>query len=188
MADVGRPEYESYLRPRIQHLVNDLGVDGFKEDWVQAPVVGDLPLTGAVSGIEFVRRIQYILYSESHKWKPDAMIETQTTNALFRESSDVLRLNDIWYSSRSVPEMMRLRARIANISGWPVVDNASSTTLKDWWEYMQAQPTIGIPALYFITKTEATQESPSAEDWTYLAALWTQYIHSIDVAFQKASR
>lgn len=190
MADVGKPEYEAYLRPRIQHLVNDLGVDGFKEDWVQAPAVGGLPLTGAMSGIEFVRRFQYILYSEAHKWKSDAMIETQTTNTLFRESSDVLRLNDIWYSSRDVPEMMRLRARIANLSGWPVVDtdNASSTTLKNWWEYMQAQPTIGIPALYFVTKTEATQESPSAEDWAYLAALWTQYIRSLDAAFPKASR
>lgn len=190
MADVGKPEYEAYLRPRIQHLVNDLGVDGFKEDWVQAPAVPDLPLSAGVSGIEFVRRFQYILYSEAHKWKPDAMIETQTTNALFRESSDVLRLNDIWYSSRNVPEMMRLRARIANLSGWPVVDtdNASSTTLKDWWDYMQAQPTIGIPALYFVTRTEATQESPSAEDWTYLAALWTQYIHSLDSTFPKDPR
>jgi hypothetical protein len=118
------------------------------------------------------------------------MIETQTTNALFRESSDVLRLNDIWYSSRNVPEMMRLRARIANVSGWPVVDtdNASSTTLKDWWEYMQAQPTIGIPALYFATKTEATQESPSEADWKYLAAIWTEYIRSVDAEFPEASR
>ena len=190
MADVGNPEYETYLRPRIQHLVNDLGVDGFKEDWVQAPAVPGLGLTGAISGIEFVRRFQYILYSETHKWKPDALIETQTPNTLFRESSDVLRLNDIWYSSRNVPEMMRLRARIANVSGWPVVDtdNASSTTLKDWWDYMQAQPTIGIPALYFVTKTEATQESPSAEDWRYLASRWTEYIRSVDAAFPQAPR
>ncbi len=130
IADVGNPEYEAYLRPRIQHLVNDLGVDGFKEDWVKAPAAPGLALTGATTGIEFVRRFQSILYTETHKWKPDALVETQTPNALFRESSDVFRLNDIWYSSRNVPEMMRLRARIANISGWPVVDtdNASSTT------------------------------------------------------------
>ena len=109
------------------------------------------------------------------------MVETQTTNALFRESSDVLRLNDIWYASRNVPEMMRLRGRIANISGWPVVDtdNASSTTLKNWWEYMLAQPTIGVPALYFVTRTEATQETPSPEDWKYLASIWKQYIERL---------
>ena len=181
IADVGKPEYEAWLRPRIRHLVQDLGVDGFKEDWVRSPAAPGLPLTGSATGIEFVRRFQSILYSETHKWKPDAMVETQTTNALFRESSDVIRLNDIWYASRDVPERMRLRARIANITGWPLVDtdNASSTNLKEWWNYMQAQPSIGIPALYFVSRTETTQESPSPADWNYLAALWRQYIAAV---------
>jgi len=181
LADVGKPEYEAWLRPRIRHLVQDLGVDGFKEDWVNAPAVPRLPLTGPATGIEFVRRFQSLLYSETHKWKPDAMVETQTTNALFRESSDVIRLNDIWYASRNVPEMMRLRARIAVITGWPLVDtdNASSTNLTEWWSYMQAQPSIGIPALYFVTRTEATQESRSDADWRYLASLWRQYIAAL---------
>jgi len=178
IADAGSPAYEAYLRPRIRHLVQDIGIDGFKEDWVGAPAAPGLPLTGPATGIEFVRRFQWILYSEAHKWKPDAMIETQTVNALFRESSDLIRLNDIWYATRNVPDVLRLRARIAHIAGWPLVDtdNASSTTLKDWWAYMQAQPTIGIPALYFVTRTESTQESPSDDQWTALAALWRSYI------------
>jgi hypothetical protein len=180
-ADVGSAAYESYLRPRIRHLVQDIGIDGFKEDWVGAPAIPGLPLTGAATGIEFVRRFQWILYSETHKWKPDAMVETQTVNALFRESSDLIRLNDIWYATRNVPDVLRLRARIANITGWPLVDtdNASSTTLKDWWSYMQAQPTIGVPALYFVTRTESTQESPSAEQWDALAGLWQSYIDNL---------
>lgn len=183
-ADVGKPEYEDWLRPRIRHLVEDLGVDGFKEDWVNAPAMPGLPLTGPATGIEFVRRFQSILYSETHRWKPDALVETQTTNALFLDSSDVIRLNDIWYATRNVTEMMRLRARIAEITGWSLVDtdNASSTTLKEWWSYMQAQPSIGIPALYFVTRTETTQESPSPADWTCLAALWRQYIDSLKAA------
>jgi len=41
---------------------------------------------------------------------------------------------------------------------------------------MQAQPSIGIPALYLVTRTETTQESPSPGDWTYLAAIWRRYI------------
>jgi hypothetical protein len=180
-ADVGKPEYEAYLRPRIRHLVQDIGVDGFKEDWVDAPAFPGLSLTGNLAGIEFVRRFQWILYDETHKAKPDAMVETQTVNALFRESSDVTRLNDIWYATRDVVDMMRLRARIAHISGWPVLDtdNASSTTLKEWWSYMQAQPSIGIPALYFITKTESTQEAPSDAQWSALAGLWKSYIASL---------
>jgi len=182
IADVGNPAYEAWLRPRIRHLVQDLGVDGFKEDWVNAPAAPDLPLTGSATGIEFVRRFQSILYSEAHKRKPDAMVETQTANALFSESSDVIRLNDIWYASRNVPEMMRLRARIAIISGWPLVDtdNASSTNLKEWWSYMQAQPSIGIPAQYFVTRTETTQESPSDAQWSYLSSIWRKYIAALN--------
>jgi hypothetical protein len=177
-ADVGKPEYETYLRARIRHLVGDLGVDGFKEDWVDAPSIPGLALSGSLAGIEFVRRFQWILYDETHKAKPDALVETQTVNALFRESSDVTRLNDIWYAARNVPEMMRLRARIAQISGWPVLDtdNASSTNLKEWWDYMQAQPSIGIPALYFVTRTESTLESPSDAQWSALAGMWRTYI------------
>ena len=180
-ADVGKPEYETYLRGKIHHLVQEVGVDGFKEDWVDAPSVAGLPLSGAVAGIEFVGRFQWILYDETHKAKPDAMVETQTVNALFRESSDLTRLNDIWYASRNVPDMMRLRARLAHISGWPVLDtdNASSTNLKEWWNYMQAQPSIGVPALYFVSGTESTQEAPSDAQWAGLAGIWRNYIECL---------
>ncbi len=184
-ADVGKPEYEAYMRPRIRHLVADIGIDGFKEDWVGAPAAPNLPLTGPATGIEFVRRFQWILWSEAHKAKPDAMVETQTPNALFRESSDVTRLNDIWYATRDVADVLRIRADIAHASGWPLVDtdNASSTTLRDWWSYMQAQPSIGIPALYFVTKTESTQESPTDEQWRELARIWNNYIQSVKREF-----
>jgi len=181
VANVGALEYEAYLRPRIRHLVDEIGIDGFKEDWVDAPAVPGLSLAGSAFGIEFVRRFQWILWSEAHKWKPDAMLETQTPNALFRESSDLIRLNDIWYATRDVPDILRTRAAIAHASGWSLVDtdNASSTTLRDWWSYMQAQPSIGVPALYFVTKTESTQESPSDAQWAELARIWKDYVQSL---------
>jgi len=190
IADVGKPEYEAYLRPRLRHLVEDIGIDGFKEDWVGAPAAPGLPLTGPATGIEFVRRFQWILWSEAHKWKPDAMVETQTPNALFRESSDLIRLNDIWYATRDVPEVLRMRARIASISGWSLVDtdNASSTTLKDWWSYMLAQPSIGVPALDFVTKTESTQETPSDGQWSALALLWREYIDNFKKDHEEPGR
>ena len=184
-ADVGAPASDAYLRSRIRHLVEEIGVDGFKEDWVDAPAVPGLPLTGSLVGIEFARRFQWILWSEAHKAKPDAMVETQTPNALLRESSDLIRLNDIWYATRNVPDVLRMRAGIAHASGWGLVDtdNASSTTLRDWWGYMQAQPSIGVPALYFVSRTESTQETPSDAQWTELARLWKDYIASVKRTF-----
>jgi hypothetical protein len=176
--DLGNPAYEAFLRARIRYLMETVGVDGFKEDWVWAPDKAGLPVPPELAGIEAVRRFQQILYTEAHRWKADAMLETQTANAAFRDSSDVLRLNDIWYATRDVVGTMRERARIAHISGWELVDtdNASSTTLETWWEYMEAQPSIGIPALYFLRRTESTLEEPPEWNWVALAGIWQRYI------------
>ncbi|MDR3741693.1 MAG: hypothetical protein P4L40_21955 [Terracidiphilus sp.] len=183
-ADVGNPAYETFLRGRIRTLVETDGVDGFKEDWVSAPTVAGLKLRPEVAGIEFVRRFQEILYTEAHKWRPDALVETQTTNAAMRDSSDVLRLNDVWYATRDVVGMMRERARIAHIAGWAVVDtdNASSTTLATWWQYMEAQPSIGVPALYFLHKTESTLEEPKEWQWLALKGMWEDYVAALRAA------
>ena len=134
-----------------------------------------------IIGIEFERRFQFILHDEAHRVKPDALVETQTPHPLFRESSDVLRLNDIWYGSRRVTEMMKRRARIAHIAGWPLVDcdDASSTDLEEWWNYMQAQPQIGIPSLYVVTRMKTTLEDVAEEDWRFLASLWKEYIRNL---------
>jgi len=179
--DLGNPAYETFLRARIRYLVETVGADGFKEDWVWAPNLAGLPVPAEIAGIEAVRHFQQILYTEAHRWKPDAMVETQTANAAFRDSSDVLRLNDIWFATRDVVGTMRERARIARISGWELVDtdNASSTTLETWWDYMEAQPSIGIPALYFLHRTESTLEEPPESDWVALAGIWRRYIASL---------
>jgi len=181
-ADVTNARYQEMLRGRIEFLVRDLGVDGFKEDWVRGVTVKpDAQLTEPVIGLEFERRFQSILYDEAHRWKPDAMIETQTPNPLFRESSDVLRLNDIWYGARDVTATMRRRARIAHIAGWPLVDcdDASSTDLEEWWNYMQAQPSIGIPSLYVVSRMQTTFETIPERYWAYLATLWRNYLQGL---------
>jgi hypothetical protein len=179
--DLRNQAYETFLRKQIRYLVETVGVDGFKEDWVWAPDQPGLAVPPELAGIEAVRRFQEILYTETHRWKPDALVETQTPNLAFRNSSDVLRLNDLWYATRDVVATMRMRASIAHISGWELVDtdNASSTTLETWWQYTQAQPSIGIPALYFLHHTESTLEEPPDSTWPALAALWRHYIATL---------
>ena len=179
--DLANPEYEIYLRAQIRTLVEGIGIDGFKEDWVWAPNRPGLPVPPQLAGLEAVRHFQEILYSETHRWHPDALVETQTPNAAFRNSSDVLRLNDVWFATRNIVQTMRERADIAHMSGWDLVDtdNAGSTTLDTWRDYMKVQPAIGIPALYFVHRTESTGEQPDAADWVAMAKLWNRYIKTL---------
>jgi hypothetical protein len=106
-ADVTNSRYQQTLRSKIEFLVRVLGVVGFKEDWVSGVTAKPgAQLSEPIIGIEFERRFQSILYDEAHRWKADAMVETQTPNPVFRESSDVLRLNDIWYGARVISTTM----------------------------------------------------------------------------------
>ena len=108
VADVSNPTYEAFLRKQIHHLVVDIGVDGFKEDWIGSQIdFSKVTQSAPLYGIEFVRRFQFILFDEAHRAKPDALIDTQTPNPLFRESSDMLRLNDLYTGTRNVPAVMR---------------------------------------------------------------------------------
>lgn len=178
-ANVADPEYERLIREQITHLVGDTGADGFKEDWIGGcGREAGIPGYGELHGIEMVRRFQYILWDAAHKVKPDALIETQTPHPLFRESSDVLRLNDLWFSTRHVPETMRTRARISRIAGWQVLDcdNGSCTTVREWFRYMQQQPKLAVPALYCVSRTESFLEEIPPEMWAYIAELWKKYI------------
>ena len=133
---------------------------------------------GVLHGIELVRRFQYVVHDALHAVKPDALLETQTPNPLFRESSDMLRLNDIWFATRDLPEMMRERARIARIAGWELLDcdNASPTVIDEWIRYTQLQPYLGVPSLYFLTETESSHERMTRAQSDYLRSIWREYI------------
>lgn len=178
-ANVADPAYETMIREQITHIVKDVGADGFKEDWIGfSGAEPDIPGYGELHGMEMVRRFQFILWDASHKAKPDALVETQTPHPLFRESSDVLRLNDLWFSTRHVCETMQNRARISRICGWNVLDcdNASCTTLSEWFRYMQYQVRLATPALYCASATESFYEEIPEAMWAYLSALWKKYI------------
>jgi len=179
-ADATNPEYEKFLREQIKKLIVDYGADGFKEDWIGgiSPKKG-LRIHEPIIGIEFLRKFQFILHDEAHKWKADALIETQTPFPLFRESSDMIRLNDLWYGTRDVVGVMRTRAKLAKLAGWELVDcdNGSNSYLDMWFEYMLAQPEIGVPALYCVTSTEVTFEDIPTYMLDHIANVWHKYIN-----------
>jgi hypothetical protein len=132
-----------------------------------------------VIGIEFLRKFQFILHDEAHKWKKDALVETQTPFPLFRESSDMLRLNDLWYGTRDVVNVMRLRAKLASIAGWNLFDcdDWSGAYVEQWWQYILEQPTIGVPSLYTISGMQTFETIPPYM-LTFLADFWKDYINT----------
>ncbi|HZG69267.1 MAG TPA: hypothetical protein VEZ12_21210, partial [Herpetosiphonaceae bacterium] len=78
----------------------------------------------------------------------------------------------------SIGAAMIPRARIAatacpeapiDTDNWPVRDRAS------WREYVRLQPELGVPALYFVSRIDRTQEPLEAEDYELLRETWARY-------------
>ena len=180
-ADITNPAYEELLREGIRSLVRDYGVDGFKEDWIRGFVTKPgIPMHEPLHGIEMLRKYQLIVHDEAHRHREDALIETQTPHPVLRESSDMFRLNDVWFGCRDVRAVMSTRARIGRIAGWMRIDcdGACSAPLSEWWDYMQAQPGIGVPSLYLVSAMEATLEKVPDSVWGPLKNLWETYLEN----------
>ena len=178
MALPGLEAYDAMVRDEIVALIRQTDIDGFKEDWIGRTGHPGLKHYGALHGIEMLRRFQFVVHDALHSVKPDGLLETQTPNPLLRESSDMLRLNDIWFATRELPEMMRDRARIARMAGWQLLDcdNAGATIIPEWIQYQQLQPKLGVPSLYFLTETESSHEPMTRAQCDYMSALWREYI------------
>ena len=180
-ANLANGAYATLLRENFTYLIRDLDADGFKEDLINCGMTErNLPGYGKYHGLEMLAAFQRLLYTSAHEAKADALVETQTPNPMMRSTSDMLRLNDLWYGAHNVPEIMRIRARIAKIAGWRLIDcdDGGASGLKEWLDYARIQPELGVPSLYFAEETEATHERPTSAHWAYLADLWANYRRS----------
>lgn len=176
-ADVSNPRYTEFLRERIAHLVRDVGVDGFKLDTVRGVTrEPGLATHAPLHGIEWLHRYQKMLYDETHRWRPDALIEAHCTCQLFRDCADILRNNDLTGGSRNTAAVMEERSRLVRIAGWSLRDcDGAGTLLHEWWNCMQAQPRFGIPTLYHLSGVERMGDIP---DWMWmrLREVWNEYL------------
>lgn len=158
------PAYEKRLRRCIRTLIAELGADGFKIDFT-----ADLPC-GCVSqkdagiwGVELLRRLIWVIYSEAKKAREDALIIAHTVNPYFADVVDMVRLNDIAIlpGEESYAESMVHRQKVAKAtsSTWLVdTDNWPSPTLASWLEYARLQPKLGVPSLYYVTHIDESGE------------------------------
>lgn len=179
--DPTNPLYEQRLRAAVHRVLSADGydADGFKIDFTaRIPSGYGLKLHDeSVWGLELMRKYLSILHSEAKATKPDALIMSHTPHPYLADVVDMVRLNDI-NIGRDVNRAMRHRARIAVIAcpeaiidtdNWPITDKAA------WRAYLEIQPELGIPSLYYATHIDSTQEPLDADDYALIRAVWAKY-------------
>ncbi|MEW8979308.1 MAG: hypothetical protein AB2385_12955 [Symbiobacterium sp.] len=175
-ADPSNPAYEETLRRAVRLMLSSQGydADGFKVDFsARTPSGPGLRRHGREWGVELLYRLLWILHDEAKRVKPDALVMTHTPNPYFARVTDMIRLNDINTGSPVVAQM-RHRARVARAAlphhlidtdNWPMPSRAA------WREYLQVQPELGVPSLYFATALD-TMEALEEEDYAALRQLF----------------
>jgi hypothetical protein len=89
----------------------------------------------------------------------------------------MLRLGDIYaHTDESVVAEMRFRADMARIAdprwlidtdGWPL------PSLAAFREYVDVQPALGVPSLYYATHLDTTGEALTMADYMRIRKAWT---------------
>lgn len=188
-ADPTHPGYEQRLRAAVHRMVATDGydADGFKIDFTaRIPSGPGMRLHGDCWGLELMKRLLGIIYEEAKQAKPDALIITHTPHPYLADVLDMVRLNDTLQLEllsdprigRDMGAVMGQRAVIAGLAcpdalidtdNWPVRDRAA------WREYMRLQPELGVPALYFVSHIDRTQEPLEADDYALIRETWQRY-------------
>jgi hypothetical protein len=176
--DPGNPSCEARIREEILAMLSPDGLDadGFKIDFTaRTPSGAELAHSGTW-GVELLRRLLWIVYDAAKHAKPDALVMTHTPNPYLADLTDMIRLNDV-IVERPVVAQMRHRARIARIAcpealidtdNWPMPDKAQ------WREYVDVQPQLGVPSLYFATHVGERGEPLTADDYAAIRASWAR--------------
>lgn len=187
--DAGNPAYLARLRGMAANLVSPdgLDVDGLKVDFTQRSPAGrslrrdEGP--GRTWGIAALHRLLQALYDGVKAGKSDSLLIAHTPHPSFGDVCDMVRLNDLCEEDPTrtlVPVVDQLRFRAAvtraalpnhliDTDQWPMPDRAS------WQAYLEVQPSLGVPALYYVERMDRSDEQISATDLRIQAARWASY-------------
>ncbi len=187
--DPTHPRFEQRLRDSVREMLSPDGynADGFKIDFTaRIPSGSGLRGYGTLWGVELMKAYLSILYSEAKKVKPDALIITHTPHPYFTDVVDMIRLNDV-NTGAPVNPAMEHRARVARIAcpdalidtdNWPMPHKAA------WREYLQIQPELGVPSLYFVSQIDSTGEMFDQEDYRLIREVWERWQGKVEEELQ----
>jgi hypothetical protein len=182
--DITLPQVRDRIRDQVRLLLGSKGLDadGLKIDHVSAvPGIYGMAFpegSGRLFGIEAVRSYLGFLYETVKQVKPDALLMGQSPNPYLADVQDMLRLGDIYATrAESVVSEMSFRAEVARIvdpswlidtDGWPMPSLAALR------EYIDVQPSLGVPSLYYATHLDTTGEALSIGDYARIRKAWSE--------------
>lgn len=180
--DITLPRVRERIRDQVRQLLSPSGfnADGLKLDHVSAaPGVYGMSFpegSARLFGLEAVRSCLELIYGAAKEAKPDALIIGQSPTPYLTDVQDMIRLGDI-YSARadSVTAEMTFRADMTrqvdptwliDTDGWPL------PSLRAMRDYIDAQPALGVPSLYYATHLDTTGEALTADDYARIRKAW----------------
>lgn len=176
--DPTSPLAEQILRESIQRMLGEYDADGFKIDFTaRIPSGPGLKRQGREWGLELMRRYLRIIYDESKRVKPDALVMAHTPHPYLADCVDMIRLNDINMNA-DVNSAMQHRARLVKIACPGVIIDTDNWPIKDlamWRSYVKLQPVMGVPTLYFATHIDRTGEPLTEDDYRLIRETWAAY-------------
>lgn len=175
-----RERITAQVRSALSSEDGCLNADGLKIDHLSAApgLYGMRFPTGSrrLFGIEAAHEMQALLYRTAKEVKADAFVLGQSPNPYFAHVQDAIRLGDVYsHSADSVLDEMRFRCSMAQVAcpgmlidtdGWPMPSRQA------WREWFRAQPSLGVPSLYYATHLDTTGEEITAQDFADLKEAW----------------
>ncbi len=184
--DPSNPAAREAIRASVRTMLSAKGLDadGFKVDFTaRTPTGRALERHGPGArpqrwGIALLHELLATLYTAAKDVKPDALVLTHTPHPAFVDVTDMIRLNDMVAGAPSVVPQMRHRARVARAACPELLvdtDDWRIPSLREWREYAEEKPLLGVPSLYYSQSLDATGESFEPQDYEALRRTWATW-------------
>lgn len=185
-ADPTSPGYQAILREALRAMLapDGLAADGLKVDFTgQTPSGPGLRRAGRTWGMALLRELLALVYEYANEANPEALVVTHTASPLFADVTDMIRLNDLLRLddpepfAAAVPQM-RHRARVAAAVAPHLLidtDDWCMPSKAEWRSYLSIKPDLGVPALYYATGIDHSNEAFDADDYAAIRQAWARW-------------
>lgn len=185
-ADPTNPSYRDRVKNDIRHMLSDekdcLNCDGFKIDFINCFPKGENIETHqrGIYGVELMKSWLSLVYKNAKSIKSDALINASCAHPYMADVIDQMRLHDYDDHMRSARSILGYRAEIVN-AVYPGIsidcDAGGIESYRDFQRYIEYQPQIGVPDLYYLSRKDGTPFS--SEDFNYIRGIWNKYMKEI---------